>query len=302
MKLLAASAGGQWRSSLNNDGSPLQVSVSFPGHGERSAVRLIADPAAEMAEGQSRWHRAARTLSAVLASHAPDLKSLCHPVIDHVLPAEPTVRAALPSGGVWLAADLSGKGLALYATVKWADGSVRWKRTRRWLQEVLHPSAATDKMLDRLASRAVLVSVGVEGVTPKDARAKLYWRLDRTAALHDLGVSLFSNAAMSEFLSEVIETRRVSKGGIVGSIGFRVADGCISDVKLDVCCHCVCRTSTDWMQLTRRAIARHQLTEIPVVCPTLWRAAELAFVGFGLDTKGTPRLNLYLKRSRASSV
>src|SRR6266566_6327932 len=64
--LLAAAEEGHWRSSLNNDGSPLQVSVSLPGRGARRAVRLIADPAAEAADGEQRWHRAGGVLSAVL--------------------------------------------------------------------------------------------------------------------------------------------------------------------------------------------------------------------------------------------
>jgi hypothetical protein len=296
--LLGGSEEGYWRSSLNNDGSPLQVSISLPGRDARPAVRVIADPAAEAADGQLRWHRASGVLSAVLASHAPDLEPLCKSVIERVLPAEPTARAALPGGAVWLAADLSGQGMALYATAKWGDGSQRWMRACRWLDEVLPASSAAHEILDRLASRSVLISVGVEGATPSNARAKLYWRLDGTTALYDLGLPLFDSAAISEFLSEVIEDRRIPRAGIVGSIGFRVATGSISDVKLDVCGHCVRRNPTDWMQVIERSIARHELARLPVECPTLLESTELAFIGFGLDAERTPRLNIYLKRSR----
>jgi hypothetical protein len=295
--LLAGWGGGRWRSSLNNDGSPLQVSVSLSGSGARPAVRLIADPAAEAADGEQRWHRAGGALSAVLASYAPDLKPLCDSVIERNLPAEPAFRAALPSGAVWLAADLTGEGMALYATAKWGGGSQRWMRTRRWLDEILPTSSTAHEILDRLATRAVLISVGIEGATPNNARAKLYWRLDGTAALRDLDIPLFESAAISEFLSEVIEDRRIPRAGIVGSIGFRAASGSISDVKLDVCGHCVRRTPADWMQAIDRSIARFGLAPLPVECPTLLETAELAFIGLGLDAERTSRLNIYLKRT-----
>jgi hypothetical protein len=294
---MLASEGGHWLSSLNNDGSPLQVSLSLPGCGARRAVRLIADPAAELADGGQRWRRAGRILSTVLASHAPDLKRLCNSVIEGVLPVEPAARAELPGGAVWLSADLSGHGMALYATAKWGDGRQRWMRTRRWLDGVLPTSSAAHEILDRLASRSVLVSVGVEGTTPSNARVKLYWRLTETAGLRDLGLPMFDSEAISEFLFEVIGDRRILRTGIVGSIGFRVASGSFSDVKLDVCGHCVRRTPMDWMRVIERSIARHELARLPVECPTPLEAAELAFIGFGLDSERTPRLNIYLKRS-----
>jgi hypothetical protein len=169
-------------------------------------------------------------------------------------------------------------------------------RTKCWLDEVLPTSSVAHEILDRLASRSVLVSVGVEGATPGNARAKLYWRLDGNAALHDLGLPLFDSAAISEFLSEVIEDRRIPRAGIVGSIGFGVASGSVNDVKLDVCCHCVRRDPTDWVQVIERCIARHELARLPIECPKFFETTELAFIGFGLDTERTPRLNIYLKR------
>src|SRR5690348_1095371 len=71
--LLAAPRGAHFRSTLNNDGSPLQVSVSYPTRGDRPAVRLIADPGAAVADVERRWYRAGRAVSAVLTSHAPEL-------------------------------------------------------------------------------------------------------------------------------------------------------------------------------------------------------------------------------------
>jgi hypothetical protein len=286
-----------WRSSLNNDGSPLQVCISLPTRIARPAVRLIADPAANSEDWQTKWNRSREVMSAVIESHAPQLNSLCNSVLEHILPTEPTIRAALTSGLAWLAVDLTGRGMALYATTRWGDSTQRWTRTRRWLQEVLPASSAAEEVLDRLTTNALLVSAGIEGATAGNARAKLYWRLRETASLHDLGIPLFKSAALHEFLHDVIENRRIPRTGIVGSISFNVASGCVHDVKLDICGHCVRRTSADWMNVIERTIARNELQPFPVECQLWPDTTELAFIGFGVDAKLSPRLNIYFKRT-----
>jgi hypothetical protein len=274
----------------------LQVSVSLAGGGGRPTIRLVADPASNVVDGQKRWVQAGGILSLVMASHAPQLEVLCRSVIRYGLPAKRATVAALPSGAIWLAADLSGQGMALYATAKWGDRGDRWLRTRRWLDEVLPDASACGEILNRLAVRATLVSVGVEGVTPENARAKLYWRLDRAAALQDLGLPLLGSPEILEFLAATIEDRRIPYAAIVGSVGFRIADGNVCDVKLDVCCHCVRRTTTDWMRVVQNCIAHNNLAELSARCTALLETIELAFIGFGMDTKRKPRLNIYFKR------
>jgi hypothetical protein len=295
--LLGGSNVGHWRSTLNNDGSPLQVGVSLPRQGAHPAVRLIADPAAEPADGQRRWRRAALALEAVLASNAPNLKPLCDSVVSRLLPVEPAVRDSLPGGAIWLAADLSGRGMALYATARWGEEAERWLRAHRWLTELLPDASVAHDTVARLARHAVLVSVGVEGVTAGDARAKLYWRLTGASALLDLGVPLLDSAVLFGFLSEAVGDRRISRTAIVGSIGFRVASGRVSDAKLDVCGHCVPRSRPEWVRAIQRLIARHELAAPPVDVTALLGSVELAFIGFGLDAERAPRLNVYLKRS-----
>ena len=296
LKLLSASTKNRWRSTLNNDGSPLQVSLSLFGQFTRPAVRFIADPAAAT-DGRQRWCRAYGVLMAVLASHAPDLRPLCDSVIERILPAEPVTRSALPSGAIWIAVDLSGQGMALYATAKWGDANERWMRIYRWLEQILPAQSEARDILNCLASRSVLVSVGIEGTSLEKARAKLYWRLNGNAALCNLGLPLLDNAAISEFLYDVVEERRILRAGIVGSIGFEVASGNVSDVKLDVCGHCVRRTPTEWVQVIERSTARCELARLPAKFPTVFEKADLAFIGLGVDADERPRLNIYLKRS-----
>ena len=298
VRLLALPRKCSWRSSLNNDGSPLQLGISIVQSGCRPAVRLIADPASDVVDGCQRWDRAVKVLSEVLASHAPDLKELCYSTIERNLPIEPAALASLPHGAIWLAADLSGEGMALYATAKWGHPSDRWARTCQWVEETLPTLLIAHKVLNRLSSRSEPVSVGVEGTSTGNARVKVYWRLGGAAALDDLGLGLFDSAAMCEFLYQVINNRRIPRAGIVGSIGFRLADGSISDVKLDVCGHCVRRTSADWMQVIQRCTEKHELPRLTVQYPTLLATAEVAFIGLGLNAEQTPRLNIYLKSPR----
>lgn len=291
-KILASPRIGQSRSTLNNDGSPLQLCVTLGGQGCAPAIRLIADPAAEEADGLKRWLAADEARSALVESHATALKPLCDSLVDGMLPNELSARAALPNGAMWLAADLSGQGMAVYTTTKWEAGLQRWQRAQEWLETILPDASVAVEKLKRLAPRAHLISAGIEGSHPQNARAKLYWRLQENASLRDLEIPLFENDVFSEFLFEAVgKTRQIPRAAIVGSIGFHVATGSLKDAKLDVCGHCVRRTPEDWTNVIERIVVRQQLARSPKFLET----AELAFTGCGLDTELRPRLNLYLK-------
>lgn len=294
MQLSSRSA--PWSSTLNNDGSPLQLSISLGG-GTRAAVRLLVDPAADYVSGDERIHRVEQALGAVLDSHAPDMQVLCNSILANMLPTQASVRAALPSGGAWLAASLSGQGMALYVSTKWGNGDSRWACARQWLAALL-PDAGVDSdtILDRLSAHTLLVSAGVEGVSSKRARAKLYWRLNGGASLKSLGIPLLDTSEIANFLNIVIEDRQISRAAIVGSVSFNLDSGSLSDVKLDVCGHCVPRSWTEWMPILQRCVTRFEFAEWPFELQGLWQKSEVAFIGLGLDQARVSRLNVYLKR------
>lgn len=293
-KLLGPSAlqAGPWRSTLNNDGSPLQLCIGLQVDAA-PVVRLLADPAAKTSDVRQRKQQVGHAVWATLEQQAPGLRAACQSLMERMLPADIAARAALPSGGAWLATTLSGPGMALYVSTKWGDPAARWKRAQHWLG---------NRIPDQLVRQSHLVSAGIEGSSAANARAKLYWRVGHKAALADLGLSLAESAEVRDFLHIVIGSRHIPRSAIVGSIGMRVAsaateempDNQPGDLKLDVCAHCVARPSEQWLSVIDLCCRRYGLTS----CHQVERMAglgELAFLGLGLDQTRRPRLNIYLK-------
>lgn len=286
---------GGFRSSLNNDGTPLQICIGLNRAGMPPAIRLIADPAAASRDGAEQVRSVERALGNVLASHAPQMAPLCHQVLDRILPPDLAARVALGNGGAWLAAALGGRGLALYATTKWGDPAARWTRALEWLEGILPDSAMAREALGRLSPHATPISAGVEGTTPSNSRAKLYWRLERAVGMRALRIPLLARPEMAEFLACAVADRRIAISSIVGSISFQLNSGDVSDVKLDLCGHCVDRPWPDWIDILGRCSVRFGLAEFPLAGLGPEPDAELAFIGFGLGSNLAPRLNVYLK-------
>src|SRR5271157_2137398 len=102
--LVATPDQGSWNSTLNNDGSPVQVCVTLAHF--LSAVRLIADPAAGIVDIKDRYERAGKVLREIARSHGQEMQSLCDSLVESMLPADAAKRATVPGAGVWIAADL----------------------------------------------------------------------------------------------------------------------------------------------------------------------------------------------------
>jgi hypothetical protein len=284
-----------FRSTLNNDGSPLQICVGLNGAGVPPATRLIGDPAAADAGGADRIRSVQGALRNLLASHGPEMERPCRSLLDGMLPAGPAERTALGNGGAWLAGDLRGRGLALYATAKWGDPDHRWQRVQQWLDMNLQDAAIARETLARLSPHATPLSLGVEGATPRDARVKLYWRFNRAVSFDRLGIALLARPEIADFLANAIGDRRIPLAAIVASTSFGLESGELSDVKLDLCAHCVRRSWPDWIGVLHQCSARHGLARFPSADRTQ-HEAEIAYVGFGLDSRLAPRLNVYLKQ------
>jgi hypothetical protein len=284
-----------FRSTLNNDGSPLQICVGLSAAGTPPAIRLIGDPAAADRGDAERRRSVELALGNILASHGPELAPLCRSLLDRMLPADPNTRAALGNGGAWLAADLRGHGMALYTTAKWGTPAARWQRVHEWLETTLPNAAMAREALARLAPHAVPVSVGVEGAAPADARVKFYWRFCGAVTLDTLGIALLARPEIKEFLAHAAGQARLPLAAIVASLSFHLASGEISDVKLDLCGHCVRRGWADWIDVLNQCSARCGLAAFPSTAATE-SGAEIAFVGFGISSKLAPRLNVYLKQ------
>lgn len=284
-----------WLSTLNNDGSPIQICLGLrPGTAAPNA-RLIADPHRGGRDAPSRSRQSRDALAQLAEWHAPDMASLCTSVLEHMAPSGCGIPYLRDGGDAWLAAGIDGRGVAIYATARWGDPASRWTRALAWLADLSPTAAGAAATLTELADHSTLISVGVEGSTARDARAKFYWRPNGSAPLSGLGVSLLTHEALPAFLSDATEGMATPISAIIGSFGVSVATGSLTDIKLDLCGHCVPRSRTDWARRIERYARRLGLTAPPFIALEPDAPIEIAFVGLGIDRDLQPRLNIYLK-------
>lgn len=284
-----------WRSTLNNDGSPIQICLGLRPGAAGPNVRLIADLHLGGRDALSRRRQSRRALAQLAEWLTPDMAGLCTSVLEHMAPSGCGIPYLRDGGDAWLAAGIDGRGVAIYATARWGDPASRWTRALAWLADLSPAATQAAATLTELAEHSTLISVGVEGCTASDARAKFYWRPNGSAPLSGLGVSLLKHTALPAFLSDATEGMATPVSAIVGSVGVNVATGSLADVKLDLCGHCVPRSRTDWAQRIERYAGRHGLTAPPFIALEPDAPIGIAFVGLGIDRDLRPRLNIYLK-------
>jgi hypothetical protein len=282
-----AEGDGGGRSFINYDGTPLQVCLSTTPEGVR--VRVLGDPAWTLGT-EARWAASHKALRNVLdVTDALDL----HPQALRCLRA--AVRGPLDDytrGFVWLGAGLDG-GAAVYVdTMPWGADSIA--QALSWADEFLPDTAELRDDLERVAPYVRVVSVGVEGTDPDTARAKVYLRLHTPTLLGNLGIRFFEHPAFARVMAHLVGYRRMRAEGLVLALGYGLRDGRRADAKLDVCGHCIPRPPDRWHEVLTR-IARALGVRAPDVRELLSGAAEVAFVGVGIDRDDNRRLNVYLK-------
>jgi hypothetical protein len=280
-------------SGLNHDGTPVQFCISIDATGAR--YRLLGDPASDERDSGLRYARSLAALDAVLdLGHAAKLRPLVLDMLGAIVGAAPeTDPAAYPDGVLWLGAPLAGPGVAVYVDAR-RGGDEAPDRFRSWLVSLVQPSADEERVVEAVRHGRIM-SLGVEGVSPDIARAKVYWRLARPHALSDFAIPLLADRAFAHFVELVIGDREMHLDGVVLSAGLAVPSGKLVDVKLDLCScpRCLSFDSAGAADLLDR-LARTFGLSLPPLDATL-RASEVAFLGFGLDRSGDVRLNVYFK-------
>ena len=282
------------RSGLNYDQSPLQVCFSIGSEGVH--CRLLADPALELADTPMRFAASyAAMTEAVTLTSSTSMRALCDRTLELNLPEDGLAPDDYPDGVLWVAAGVDTPGVAMYVDARRGGDEVAWPRLRNWFASLLPDMSAADAALNALRGDSHLMCLGVEGVAPSNARAKLYWRLASPKPIGAIGIDRFDDSRFHRFLAVVMRDRDIRLTGVVPSIGFRLENGMLSDVKLDVC---ACRKCLDWSPSEWESILVELNAEFgfPRVPVAEWIShGEMAFIGFGLDHRDTPRLNLYLK-------
>ncbi len=289
MPVTATMTGG--RSTLNNDGFPLQVCFSASADG--IDVRLVGDPGWRLGEPRERVEASCATLDQHIARVAPSLEPACDTLTAHVLAAAGDVTA-FHHGLLWLGVGLNREGLACYCDAA-PLGDEAFAVTAAWLDTLLPDTTAASHLLARLRTCAHLASLGVEGVSSRSGRAKLYWRFHHPVRLDTLDIAPLADAAVPRFLATVIGTRPMRFSGTVLSAGFDLATGRLSDAKIDLCAHCLPAEPAEWVAQLDTLCDDFALPRFPVTQELLTRQCDVAFVSLGVDVRARRRLNLYIK-------
>jgi len=277
---------------LNNDGSPLQVCVTYARRGRK--LRIIGDPAAHIEDPDLRFVHAQRAIAELLTlTGTHPLADTCEETLRRMLPARKNIEALRP-GSLWLAAGLDG-GAAMYVNTRWGDAKQRWRDAADWLSTLMPNRGAAKTVIDAISAHAAIASVGLEGATAKDTRLKLYWRLNSPIAIEQMGVPLLAHPAYKDFLLRLVADKPLSLGGLVLSAGFGLCDGALHDVKIDLCAHCLPRPAADWVSLLSDCCQEFGLAPLDIADGLISHQCELAFVGFGIDRSENRRINLYMK-------
>ena len=281
------------RTTLNSNGTLLQVCLSARPAGW--SARLIGDPATDCADPAQRHDRACAALAALLRlAGAEGLEDAGLLALRHLLSGE---LADYRVGTLWLAASLSQPGIAVYLDARPPGPGAAWEMARRWVGLALPDPRPALAAIDSLALFATPASFGIEGSTPADGRAKLYFRLGAPRALTAWGVPLFARDPFSQFLTLAMGDRTIRDTGLVASLSFSLASGALVDGKIDLCgcTDCLAYGASGWVDLVERLTRHFGLAPLPLAQALADETVEVAFLGCGLSAGGAPRLNVYLK-------
>ncbi|MCA9707024.1 MAG: hypothetical protein KDK70_14315 [Myxococcales bacterium] len=290
------SGSGRPRSILNNDGIPLQLSISSGAEGV--GVRLIGDPHTGLPPSR-RFGASVHSAQTLLdATGSAGLRSLVQATIQRTLPEDDLGRSELPHGALWLAAAVDGRpGMALYTTLDWGptDAAARWQRVHGWLGEILPAGSSASRWLVGLSEAGVPTSAALEGSTLADARAKVYARLLGPTPFGRLGLEGLTDPRMLRFVELALAGRAVARLGLVLSASFSVATGELADVKVDICGHCIPRSASEWQGLCAQLSRSSGVRPIGIEAALTEHDVGVAFIGMGRKRSGQMRMNLYLK-------
>jgi hypothetical protein len=286
----------QWcgRSDLNGNASPIQVLLSAKTDGWEA--RLIADPAFYHADPLKRWQGSLSALAGALASgRATALHEMVEQTLAAIVPPNVAARRTYPTGMIRIAVSLSSPGVAVYTSP--TPAADRWNVVRRWVEKTFSDPAPALHIIANLETVGTVFGVGLEGVSPARARAKIYWRLRDAKPLAAFGIQMFESKAVLSFLRAVMRARDFPPAALTFSAGFEPARGALTDIKVDVC-----NTAAGLDLAEGLALANEQARALSLVLPPC-HCAQARFadhgmaigcLGIGLDRNGAHRLNIYL--------
>ncbi|WP_345525226.1 hypothetical protein [Nocardioides endophyticus] len=265
---------------------------------DRRTTALVADPGSDQATAVAH-HRHGMAALSRLSRRTFDgaTRARATEVCRALLPTDVGAYPELAVGTVWLGVPLQDDGLGVYLNGAWGGALARWNRVTRWLTEEGVPSEAWTTPIAALCGHAHVSSLAVDIDRSGRSRLKVYFRLDRPIPLTAFGAGLWSSSLLAAFLDEVAGNRWLPRSGLVFCMSFAAGRSRLTDVKVDVCGHCM-GEDTDWPQCLDRVAAIAGTARVPWVPWELGRSTEVAFLGMGCRADGSTRWNLYLRSGR----
>ncbi|MEI8668604.1 hypothetical protein P4S65_10070 [Pseudoalteromonas sp. B131b] len=284
-------------SALNNDGAPLQLCLSSS---EKEVVlRVIGDPCSDIYDTEDRYFQSVEALKrGVIKGGAQKLLPLVETTLTQIIPNDKRVRDNYKKGFVWLALSPDKAGVAFYLETAPLGQELAWQRVEKWLDALLPESANVQILLSNIKQCANVASVGLEGTTSENTRAKIYFRLKPQVSLSDLGLDLYTHPSILQYLTIAMGTHGVDADGLLLGLGINLSNGEVADIKLDLCGHCLKYTNAEWQQVSTRLTQTFGLKPLDLKKVLNQQGCNVAFIGFGLDSKGKNRLNIYLNNSK----
>lgn len=288
-------------SCLNNDSSPLQLCLtSSP---SEISFRVIGDPGSFYPCSEQRYQSSIKTLLYFIdRNKSHELKTVAEQTIQTLVPQHVEERRIYKQGFVWIATNPNQSGIAFYLEMAPLGHNRGWLAVEKWLQLVLPAANAASSVLKKLIKHCIVASAGLEGSTPDNTRAKIYFRLLAPMDIDDLGIEIFSSKEMKDFLALAKGLYEVDLQGLVLNIGFNLSTGALADAKIDLCGHCIRHKPHTWLSVIRQLTDRFSLA--PLDTGPILNSGEygLAFLGLGLTINYKPRLNVYIKHDAQTGI
>jgi hypothetical protein len=298
--LLALPEDKQWQpgglSGLNSDGSPLQYCISSSNTGWNG--RFISDPACIIGAPSQRYSHSYTALQKLYkSSQSEAIAPIFEDMLTYHMPDKGGSLEEYPDGVLWLGASPDSAGMAVYMDGRRGGHEASWQRLKDWLNHIMPQNTEVNDFIDNVSQYAGIMSIGLEGSSIENLRAKIYFRLSKPANFTQLGIPLLHREEFSVFLNDVVGGKDIKLSGLVFNIGFHIASGKMYDAKIDVCgCKsCVNLDPDQWMDVLQHTASRYGLTPFPVTSDILANQCAVSYYGVGVSRKGDVRMNLYLK-------
>jgi len=288
-------ADGLGYSDLNSNGSPLQWLLSIKKN--TIANRLIADPAFYLKDVETRSAKSLEALRHfVQVCDAPTLLEPCLRAVESIIPKQRDELRKYETGIIRLAVPADLQGLAMYVGAQ--PGLVNsWEPVKLWVNDQLNNSSAAVELIESLEDISRFFGIGIQGVSQKLGRVKIYWRITESVALSRFQCPLFVDENLNLFLDKIMQGREFPLHALTFSAGFKLSTGDLNDIKVDVCNTSIGfsrQEAVDFIQDQIHHCELHKDYMHETICALKHHNIQFGAIGYGVNVKDESRINSYL--------